>query len=65
MFADELCEEFVRHALAIWGKYLYLFTQDKDIAYRDERTWPVHRLIREYAICLEKDRIGGWKTHPL
>ena len=59
MFADELCEEFVRHALAIPGKYFYLFTQDKDIAYRDKRTWPVRRLIREYVTCYEKDRIGG------
>jgi hypothetical protein len=41
MFADELGEEFVRDTLAIWGMYLYLTTQDQDIAYRDERTWSV------------------------
>lgn len=41
MFADELGEGFVRDALAISGKYLYLSTQDEDIAYRDERTWSV------------------------
>jgi hypothetical protein len=36
MFADELGEKLVRNALAISGKYLYLSTQDQDIAYRDE-----------------------------
>jgi hypothetical protein len=41
MFADELGEGFVRNGLAISGKYLYLSTQYQDIAYGDERTWPV------------------------
>jgi hypothetical protein len=36
MFADELGEKLVRNGLAIWGMYLYLSTQDQDIAYRDE-----------------------------
>jgi hypothetical protein len=36
MFADEFGEKLVRNAFAIWGKYLYLSTQDQDIAYRDE-----------------------------
>jgi hypothetical protein len=35
MFPDELGEN-VRNALAIWGKYLHLSTQDQDVAYRDE-----------------------------
>ena len=41
MFADELCKEFIRDALATPGKYLNLFPQDQDIADRDERTWPI------------------------
>lgn len=41
MFADELCKEFIRDALATPGKYFNLFPQDQDIADRDERTWPV------------------------
>ena len=39
MLADELGEEFIRNASAIWGEYLYLSAEDEDIAYRDERTW--------------------------
>jgi len=37
MFTNKLREQFVRYALAV-GEYLYLSTQDEDIAYRDERT---------------------------
>lgn len=47
MFSDELGKEFVRNALAISGKYLYLSAEDQDIAYRDERTWSAPSL--EYA----------------
>ena len=36
MFADELCKEFIRDALATPGKYFNLFPQDQDIADRDE-----------------------------
>jgi hypothetical protein len=39
VLADELGEEFVRNAPTIGGQYLYLFAEDEDIAYRDERTW--------------------------
>ncbi len=38
MFTNKLREQFVRYTLAVGGKYLYLSTQDEDIAYRDERT---------------------------
>ena len=41
MFTNKFGEEFVRDDLAISGKYLYLPTQDQDIAYCDERTWSV------------------------
>jgi len=42
VLADKLREEFVRNALAIRGKDRNLFTQDQNVAYCDERTWPFH-----------------------
>jgi hypothetical protein len=55
MFTDELGEEFVRNALSICGEYLYLSTEDQDIAYRDERTWSVpssYTLVHCYEVVV-------------
>lgn len=66
VFTDELREEVVRDGLATGGEYLYLFAQDQDVAYRDERTGsfsarPISQRVRA--------RDKGWKnegkSHPL
>ena len=59
MLADKLGEEFVRNVLAIWREYLYLFAEDQDVAYRDERTWPFLVLdVSTHAL----ERRGGKRT---
>jgi hypothetical protein len=64
MFADKLGEEFVRNVLAIWGKYLYLTTQDQDVAYRDERTWSVPSSDKS-GHCYRPGIMQWETTHPL
>ena len=61
MFANELGEEFVRNASAIGGEYLYLFAEDENIAYRDERTWPFVTLDVSMCDSLEI----RWKSAPV
>lgn len=61
MLANELGEEFVRNASAVGGEYLYLFAEDEDIAYRDERTWAFVALDVSMWNSLEI----GWKSAPV